>query len=592
MSSPSLPDRAARGRLLADYLGACGRIIGGRRLLGVFGLLLVGIVLESGSWLALAALLRKLSAGAVGIGEPLGLFAAVALGRIAVVRFRDIALLKLRLDCLNALRNRLYGAITAAPWPVIARMRHANVLSVLMSDLDRINAGTYAVVQGVVTVAVGVVTLGVAFYVSPALAIPAVIAGAFLSLILLGQTQRTWRLGDRLTDAHRDFVANASDFLALLKLVKAQGGEPALLDRFERMGRSLDDEHDAFNRYQVNRRSLLELGGLVLIGGLLFYATQMMTVALPTLLLSLYLLSRLVPLISQSASLTQMATHMLPAWASFRHLESELAQPDAPAPKPAADVAPFDLRHAVELADVVVRHTNSDLDALAGVGLVIPARRTTALVGPSGTGKTTLADLVLGLLTPTAGSVQVDGAPLADIPRDSWQAAIAYVPQDTLLLPTTVRQNLVWDGATHDDQAIWDALELAQAATFVRRLPQGLDTVLGEHGAGLSGGERQRLMLARAFLRRPQLLVLDEATSHLDAESEQAIRRALRRVAGSMTILLIAHRLSTVADADQIVLMEAGGIVGTGSWDELLAAQPLFRQLVAADRAAQPGAAG
>ncbi len=568
------------------------------RLARVVGLLLGVTALEASAWLLLAELLRQVAAPRplvlAAVLPPLVAFCGLTVARILLQRTREISLQRLRLDYLNTLRNRLYTGITSAPWSTIAGIRHANVLSVLTSDLDRINGGTLALLQGLVTVGVGLVTVGVAVYVSPALALPALATGGLLSLLLLGQTRRTLHLGARLTEAHRAFVSNATDFLSVLKLVKAQGGEASLLQRFAQAGRGLDAEQIAFTRYQTSRRSLLELGGLVLVAALLLYATVGLQLALPSLLLALYLLSRLVPLVNQGATFAQMVTHMLPAWAALRALERTLAATTpsaAAAPANAGPTAaPIVLRHGVDLHDVVLRHPGSSHAALQGVTLQIPAQSTVALVGPSGAGKTSMADLVLGLLQPDSGQLTIDGVPFDDSLRARWQQAIAYVPQETLLLPTSVRHNLVWDNAPHDDAALWEALRLALADSFVRRLPRGLDTVLGENGSGLSGGERQRLMLARAFLRQPQLLVLDEATSHLDAESEQAIREALRQVAGRMTILLIAHRLSTVRDASQIVLMEQGRVVAAGSWDVLMAQQPAFRNLVFADGAGRDGA--
>lgn len=589
VSLPPSPEPPRGLPLLRDYLLRFVQAMGVARLAGVVGLLLGATALEAGAWLLLAELLRQVAAPRplvlAAVLPPLAAFCGLTVARILAQRAREISLLRLRLDYLNTLRNRLYATITSAPWATIAGIRHANVLSVLTSDLDRINGGTLALLQGLVTAGIGLVTVGVAIYVSPALALPALAAGGLLSLLLLGQTRRTLHLGTRLTEAHRAFVSNATDFLSVLKLVKAQGGEASLLQRFEQAGRGLDAEQVAFTRYQTGRRSLLELGGLVLVASLLLYATVGLQLALPSLLLALYLLSRLVPLVNQGATFAQMVTHMLPAWAALRALEHRLMAAPAPiALTAAADGAPIVLRQGVEMHNVVLHYQDSDQPALQGVTLRIPAQSTVALVGPSGAGKTSIADLVLGLLQPGSGRVAIDGAPLDERLRARWQQAIAYVPQETLLLPTSVRHNLVWDNAPHDEAALWEALRLALADGFVRRLPQGLDTVLGENGSGLSGGERQRLMLARAFLRQPQLLVLDEATSHLDAESEQAIREALRQVAGRMTILLIAHRLSTVREADQIVLIEQGRVLGAGTWDTLFATQPVFRNLVLADR--------
>ena len=202
------------------------------------------------------------------------------------------------------------------------------------------------------------------------------------------------------------------------------------------------------------------------------------------------------------------------------------------------------------------------------VDLVIPAQRTTALVGPSGSGKSTIADLLTGLLQPDSGEIEVDGHSLSASDLPAWRRGIGYVPQEVFLFHDTVRANLLWACPEAEESEVWQALERA-AADFVRQLPKGLETEIGERGVRLSGGERQRLALARALLIRPKLLILDEATSNLDVENERRIQRALAELRGQMTIVIIAHRLSSIRNADQIVVVEDGAIVERGSWEEL-----------------------
>jgi ATP-binding cassette subfamily C protein len=207
------------------------------------------------------------------------------------------------------------------------------------------------------------------------------------------------------------------------------------------------------------------------------------------------------------------------------------------------------------------RPDGQPVEVLHGVTLEVPARATTALVGPSGAGKTTIADLAVGLLVPTSGRVLIDGAALAGelIPR--WREEVAMVPQDVFLFHQSIRANLLWaqPGASEGD--LWRALALASAEAFVRQLPDGLDTVVGDRGERLSGGERQRVALARALLREPALLVLDEATSSLDAGNETAILDALAMLHGRMTMLVIAHQHSTLRDADQVITVADGRVV-------------------------------
>ncbi|HEX2077597.1 MAG TPA: ABC transporter ATP-binding protein, partial [Longimicrobium sp.] len=177
---------------------------------------------------------------------------------------------------------------------------------------------------------------------------------------------------------------------------------------------------------------------------------------------------------------------------------------------------------------------------------------------------------VMGLVSPREGRIVVDGRAVDESWLGAWRSGIGYVAQDTLLFNDTVLANLLWARPEATEAEVWEALRLAAAEGFVAALPDGAATVIGERGVRLSGGERQRLALARALLRRPALLILDEATSALDAENERRIRDAIQRLHGSMTILMITHRLPSVRDADVVHVMEAGRLVESGTWAELM----------------------
>jgi len=225
---------------------------------------------------------------------------------------------------------------------------------------------------------------------------------------------------------------------------------------------------------------------------------------------------------------------------------------------------------------------------LHDVTLEIPARRTTALVGVSGGGKTTLADLLLGLLRPDQGRILVDGNPLDQMDLAAWRRGIGYVAQESFLFNDTIRQNLLPDEGAPDEELL-EALRTARLDDFVTRLPAGLDTLVGERGVRLSGGERQRLALARALVRRPRLLVLDEATSALDYENEALIRQALERLHGETTVVMITHRLPLARSADRVYVLDRGRVVQSGTWNELAAADGRFRELVASGAGEAPG---
>jgi ATP-binding cassette subfamily C protein len=204
------------------------------------------------------------------------------------------------------------------------------------------------------------------------------------------------------------------------------------------------------------------------------------------------------------------------------------------------------------------------------LNFTIKTGKITAIVGLSGAGKSTIVDMVMGLLKPDKGSIYVDQKELNHENILSWRNKIGYVAQDTFLFNDTIRNNLLFADPKADDEKIFEVLKLASADEFILKLPEGLDTLIGDRGVLFSGGERQRLALARALLRKPSLLILDEATSNLDSKNEKKIMNSIEKLHGDITILMIAHRLSTISNADIIYLIENGRLIESGAWNELI----------------------
>jgi ATP-binding cassette subfamily C protein CydCD len=234
----------------------------------------------------------------------------------------------------------------------------------------------------------------------------------------------------------------------------------------------------------------------------------------------------------------------------------------------------------MEMDDVRFVYPGRTEPALDGVSFEVRAGGTVALVGLSGAGKTTVAALFLRFWDPASGVVRLDGHDVRAYRLDELRARIALVAQDTYLFNDTLRNNILLARPTATDAELAAAVGKASLDEFVRSLPDGLDTLVGERGAQLSGGQRQRVAIARAFLKDAPILILDEATSHLDAVNEQAVRASLTLLARERTTLVIAHRLATVRDADRIVVLDAGRVVEIGDHDSLLARGGLYARLV------------
>ncbi|SEU38922.1 ATP-binding cassette, subfamily B, MsbA [Stigmatella erecta] len=360
-----------------------------------------------------------------------------------------------------------------------------------------------------------------------------------------------------------------------LPVVQAYGGVPRALARF-------DEESGRY--YGEMRRSLflrgafsptVEMLGIAGVALVVMWGARAVAAepALAGRLLSFVAASLLLyqPVKSLSGTLSQVLTGLVAA-------ERLFAIADEPAP-PDEGRAAQPLKEALVLEGVRATYLDGR-EGLRGVDLTVPVGARVALVGASGAGKTTLFSVLLGFLPTSGGTVRWDGEPLNALKPSSVRSQMAWVPQEPVLFSGTVRHNLLLGRPGSSDAELWEALTLAHAKDFVSALPAGLDEPVGERGSRLSGGQRQRLVLARAFLRRPSLLLLDEPTSALDAASEAAVGEGLAALMKGRTVLVIAHRLSTVRDADLIAVMEAGQVVEAGTHEQLLARQGRYARLL------------
>ncbi|HEX5726880.1 MAG TPA: ABC transporter ATP-binding protein, partial [Longimicrobiaceae bacterium] len=519
--------------------------------------------------------------GALGITPTLGGGLALYVGVMSVQalaqRAQTVVAYSVELETALRLRVRLYRAIAAARWTYLARQRASDLVHALTHEIDRVGAAASYLLLIVVQCLLGVVYLLLALRISATVTGVAVAAGAVLLLAL-----RRWRRDARAagagqTAAVAEVMSAATEHLQGMKLVKSYAAEDRNAEIFATLARRTTAVHAGATYAYADARAAFTIGSVLLLAVATWLAIGVLHLPGALAILLVFLFSRLVPRLSNLQTIYQHLLHALPAFGNvLRRIEALEAEGER-----AGEVAaPVALRQAVRLEGVSFGYGGDRTDdAVRGLDLEIAARRTTALVGPSGAGKTTVADLVMGLALPREGRIGVDGRALDESWMRAWREGIGYVAQDTLLFHDTVLANLRWARPEATEEEVWEALRLAAAEGFVAALPQGLETVVGDRGVRLSGGERQRLALARALLRRPTLLILDEATSALDTENERRIRAAIGDLQGKVGMLLITHRLASVRDADTIYVLEEGRVVEHGGWVDLMARGGRFHEL-------------
>ena len=290
---------------------------------------------------------------------------------------------------------------------------------------------------------------------------------------------------------------------------------------------------------------------------------------------------RLLPSVVRMIALVNAVRSGLPQMESVVNdlLDDLRGAQDAESAAAQGDVSRLPLERVLSIDDLHYRYPGTETDVLRGISLEVPAGRSLALVGSSGAGKSTLVDVILGLHEPTRGSVTVDGRPITD-QLAGWQRAIGLVPQDVFLLDDTLRLNVTLGSGPQDDDRVRRVLGMAHLDEFLTSLPQGLETRLGERGSRVSGGQRQRIGIARALFVDPSLLVLDEATSSLDNDSESRITETIDGLRGLVTTVVVAHRLSTIRHCEQVVFLEEGRVTARGTFDEVVRQNPAFAHLV------------
>lgn len=488
----------------------------------------------------------------------------------------------MQLDFATKLRQELYGAIVNTNWLFFSRNRASTFTHALTAEVERVGYGGQQIISTLSSALVLLVYFLVAWLLSAMVTAAVVICGIVLVFGLKGKLSISREKGTELSEDVNAMYGALTEHLDGMKTVKSYGAQERNKARFLSLNKRIMKDVIEHVRNINNTQFLFSTGSVLVLAGALLVMIQALHLPGAVVLVLLYLFFQIIPRFNSIQLSYQGFANMLP---SFMNIINIKASCEAAAEREVEREQDIALRNSIELRDASFSYDDDGKSAVEHINLKVDVGEMTAIVGTSGAGKSTLADLMMGLIEPQKGEILIDGLPLNAERLEAWRSRIGYVAQETFLFHDTVRANLLWarPDATEDD--LHKALYLAAADDFVARLPDGMETVLGDRGVLLSGGERQRLALARALLREPSLLILDEATSNLDSENERRIQRAIEALHGDMTIVAITHRLSTIRNADQIYVLENGRLIERGDWKTLIVMGRRFRDLCIAQGA-------
>ena len=492
----------------------------------------------------------------------------VVVSFIAILnRLQTLMISDIQFQFAAHMRKQLYMAITNSNWLFLSKMKSSNLAHALTNEIERISIGTGHFLSLLSSIMILIVYIIFALKIAGILTGIIFIVGIAILLVLRRMVNKSRSSGQGITTTTQDLYSSILQHLDGMKTIKSFGMQEENIRVFSNETNNVAKNYLESIQTYADVKLLFDVGTVIVLAIMVIILLEVIKLPTASLFLLIYLFIMMIPQFSMIQSSYQYFITMLPAYDNVMMVEKQCLEN--------SEIMEYngdkiELNNAVTLDNVSFSYRDKDHEFIRNLNLNILAGKTTAIVGSSGAGKSTVADLVMGLIQPDEGEIKVDNITVSNNFTGYWRGQIGYVAQETFLFNETVRFNLLLAQPKANEKDINEALKLASAYEFVSKLPEGLNTFIGDRGVKLSGGERQRLALARALLKKPSLLILDEATSNLDSENEKRILKAIDDLHGEITILIIAHRLSTIKNADYIYLIDEGQILESGTWNELL----------------------
>jgi ABC-type multidrug transport system fused ATPase/permease subunit len=482
----------------------------------------------------------------------------------------------------------MFSAFMRAKWSFIAARKAGEMTNAIVTESERLGRAFTILLSLVGSLVVALIYLILSLMIAWQVTLCLIICAGVAALAMVRLYRKGYAAGRSLAPLDAELQSALNEQFAGAKFIKASGIDDRASALIEPLVRQLEDANSFASAAPGTVRGVLEFTGLVGLAIILILASEGMGVAAGNIVIVLALFGRLFPRLTAVQAQMHYLTGNLHAVEVIDQLQ-RAAEAEAERQDDSGAILAI-VPPALTVRNLQVRFGGRL--ALEQVNLTLPIPGMLAVVGRSGAGKSTLVHTLLGLVDPSAGEIRLGGQELGSAPLRAWRRAIGYVPQETILFHASIRDNLTLVKPDASRAEIETAARRAHAYEFIQAWPEGFDTIIGDQGVKLSGGQRQRLGIARALLTNPSLLLMDEAMSALDTESEAELLRTIEDLRKEMGILIVAHRLAAVRSADAICVLEAGRVAEAGTWNELMARRARLYALAEAQAVAQPSAEG
>lgn len=465
-----------------------------------------------------------------------------------------------------SLRDRLYEAVSHASWQQLSSRKQADTINLFTNQCSQVSTAVSSMITLLASMASAVIQLIIACWMSLPITLVVCLAGFILITIFIPLRKKSREYGNEMIRIGREFYSELFNQLNSVKEIRTYGVEDAHTELYKKLSSSFMETQVKYAKIRTKPNLVYSIVAAVLIS--LIYVVFVLFLDMETakLMVLVLIFARLWPMFTSWQGIIQNIQTCVPA---LEKVNEAICMMKASAGEQYG-IEGITVNGNVIFDHVTFQYQESEKTILDNVSFSLEQGKITALVGRSGAGKSTIADMLMGFLHPKSGQICIDGVELTDDNIRSWRKFIGYIPQNPLIINASIRENLKRFHPEATEEEIVSALKQAAAWHFVKNLPQGLDTVLGDQGVRLSGGERQRIVMARVLLGKPRFIILDEATSNLDFESENAIQDVLKELRGQVTVLVIAHRFATIRTADHVIVLQDGHVVEEGTVRQLM----------------------